>query len=78
MAELNFVNLAKLARMWVVVLLANFSGTLIAAVFCSPLYVAGLIGPGADDKMDVKRGFPSTTSPMSEATSTCSVTGIHR
>ena len=35
MAELNFVNLAKLARMWVVVLLANFSGTLIAAVFCS-------------------------------------------
>jgi formate/nitrite transporter FocA (FNT family) len=35
MAELKLVNLAKLARMWVVVLLANFSGTLIAALFCT-------------------------------------------
>lgn len=35
MAELNLVNLAKLARTWVVVLLANFFGTLIAALFCT-------------------------------------------
>ena len=35
MAEVNFANLAKLTRMWVVVVLANFSGTLIAALFCT-------------------------------------------
>jgi formate/nitrite transporter FocA (FNT family) len=33
MAELNIGNLAKLARMWGVVLLANFAGTLFAALF---------------------------------------------
>ena len=35
MAELNLANLAKLTRMWVIVLLANFFGTLFAALFCS-------------------------------------------
>jgi formate/nitrite transporter FocA (FNT family) len=35
MAELSLANLAKLTRMWVIVLLANFFGTLFAALFCS-------------------------------------------
>jgi len=35
MAQFNAANLAKLARMWAVVLLANFVGTLCAALFCT-------------------------------------------
>lgn len=35
MANFNLANLAKLTRMWVVVLVANFFGTLFAALFCS-------------------------------------------
>jgi formate-nitrite transporter family protein len=35
MAELTPGNVAKLARMWSIVLVANFTGTLIAALFCT-------------------------------------------
>lgn len=35
MADINLTNLAKLTRMWAVVLLANFCGTLFAALFCT-------------------------------------------
>ncbi len=42
MADFNFVNIAKLTRMWVVVLVANFSGTLFAALFCTFTPVLGL------------------------------------
>ena len=35
MADVNLTNLAKLTRLWVVVLLANFVGTLFAALFCT-------------------------------------------
>lgn len=35
MAEFTAGNLARLARMWGIVLLANFAGTLFAALFCS-------------------------------------------
>lgn len=41
MADFNFVNIAKLTRMWVVVLVANFSGTLFAALFCTFTPVLG-------------------------------------
>jgi formate/nitrite transporter FocA (FNT family) len=34
MADFTFGNLARLGRMWGVVLIANFAGTLFAAVFC--------------------------------------------
>jgi len=34
-AEFNGENFLKLGRMWVIVLLANFSGTLFAAIFCT-------------------------------------------
>jgi len=34
MADLSWSNLGKLARMWSVVLIANFAGTLFAALFC--------------------------------------------
>lgn len=49
MAEFNWKNLIKLARMWSVVLTANLAGTLFAALFCTftpvvdpPLY-AGML-----------------------------------
>jgi formate-nitrite transporter family protein len=35
MAELNARNLGRLARMWAVVLVANFAGTFFAALFCN-------------------------------------------
>ena len=35
MAEFTPGNLAKLARMWSIVLVANFAGTLFAALFCT-------------------------------------------
>ena len=35
MAEFTVDNLAKLARMWSIVFLANFAGTLVAALFCT-------------------------------------------
>lgn len=35
MAAFNASNLIKLGRMWLVVLVANFSGTLFAALFCT-------------------------------------------
>jgi len=35
MADINLTNLAKLTRMWAVVFLANFCGTLFAALFCT-------------------------------------------
>jgi formate/nitrite transporter FocA (FNT family) len=35
MAEFSAGNLARLARMWTIVLLANFAGTLFAALFCT-------------------------------------------
>jgi formate/nitrite transporter FocA (FNT family) len=35
MAEFNARNLGRLARMWAVVLVANFAGTLFAALFCN-------------------------------------------
>ena len=35
MADFNLRNLALLARMWSVVLIANFAGTLFAALFCT-------------------------------------------
>lgn len=35
MAEFNLRNIVKLGRMWGVVLLANFAGTLFAALFCA-------------------------------------------
>jgi formate/nitrite transporter FocA (FNT family) len=35
MAELTFANVARMSRMWVIVLFANIAGTLFAAVFCS-------------------------------------------
>jgi len=34
-ADLNIANLAKLTRMWAVVLVANFAGTLFAALVCT-------------------------------------------
>lgn len=35
MAEFNLTNIARLVRMWGIVFLANFAGTLLAAVFCT-------------------------------------------
>src|ERR1700751_607017 len=35
MAEFNLDNIWKLGRMWGIVLLANFAGTLFAALFCT-------------------------------------------
>ena len=44
MADFNLTNLAKLIRMWAVVLLANFCGTFFAALFCTftPVLSPGL------------------------------------
>jgi formate/nitrite transporter FocA (FNT family) len=35
MAEFSFANLARMGRMWIIVLLANLAGTLFAAAFCT-------------------------------------------
>jgi len=35
LADLNIGNLARLLRLWTIVLIANLTGTLIAALFCS-------------------------------------------
>jgi formate/nitrite transporter FocA (FNT family) len=45
-ASLTFASLARLARLWAIVLAANVTGTLIAALFCSftPVLPADLLG----------------------------------
>jgi len=50
MAEFTAGNLAKLARMWGIVLVANFAGTLFAALFCtySPVLTPELYGAMLD------------------------------
>jgi formate-nitrite transporter family protein len=48
MAELTVANVARMLRMWGIVLLANITGTLFAAVFCS---FAPVIAPELRDSM---------------------------
>lgn len=46
MAELNLGNLARMARMWAIVWIANMAGTLFAALFCTftPVITAEQLG----------------------------------
>lgn len=43
--ELTWENIGRMARLWVIVLVANFTGTLIASIFCSltPVLPGGLL-----------------------------------
>ena len=58
MAEFTAGNLARLARMWGVVLFANFAGTLFAALFCS---FTPVLSPDLNGTMlEISRQIPAT------------------
>jgi formate/nitrite transporter FocA (FNT family) len=55
LADFKFENVWRMARLWLIVLLANFAGTIFAAVFC---YYFPVISPGLRAGMlEISRGL---------------------